>query len=74
MDTGRYSAADLDLTADEIRDQAITLHGELMHNKPHQEEAGVLAAMIGASVALADFLHKDAARLRRIELSNTGSE
>lgn len=74
METGRYTATDLDLTADEIRDQAITMHGELMHNKPHLEEAQMLAAAISASVALADFLHKDAARLRRIELSNTGSE
>lgn len=75
MGAGRYASTDLELIADEIRDQAITLHAEMIHNKPHFEsEVTMLSAQISASVALADFLRRDAARLRRLEISNASVE
>lgn len=74
MSNGRYAANDLDLIADGIRDQTITLHGELMHNHHFEGEVTMLSAQISACVSLADYLRRDAARLRRLELSNTSGE
>lgn len=70
----RYSSIDLDLIANEVRDQAVALHGELTHSHHYEGEREALSAQLGAFVALADFLRRDAARLRRLEIGNTDVE